>query len=109
MTWKFHVCNSDKGSYNIILGRNLLTTLGLDLKSFDSGIVGGDGPHEGCLAPMFDISNYDYKTLTDKIVKPEESFLNSCVNECFESEKRISQTRKMRIILDTKYKKGRPK
>ena len=89
------MCNSDKGSYNIILGRNLLTTLGLDLKSFDSGIVGGDGPHEGCLAPMFDISNYDYKTLTDKIVKPEESFLYSYVNECFESENMISPTRRM--------------
>ena len=98
-----------KGRCDMILVRYLLTALGLYLKFSDRVIVGYKGPYEGFLAPMFDVISCGYAALTDKIVQPEESFLNLCVNECFESENRISQTRKMRIILDTKYKKGRPK
>ena len=32
VTWKCHVDKSNNGRYNIILGRGLLTALGLDLK-----------------------------------------------------------------------------
>ena len=32
VTWNFHVDDSTKGRYNMILGRYLLTTLGLNLK-----------------------------------------------------------------------------
>ena len=30
--WNFHVDDSSKGRYNMILGRDLLTSLGLNLK-----------------------------------------------------------------------------
>ena len=34
VTWKCHVDKSDKGRYDIILGRDILTELGLNLKTF---------------------------------------------------------------------------
>ena len=45
---------------------------------------------------MVDVSNYDFKRLTEKIVKPEESFINLYVDKCLESKGTISSTR---IIL----------
>ena len=41
---------------------------------------------------MFDLSNDDFKYLVYKIVKPEESFINSYVDECFKSEITIIST-----------------
>ena len=32
MTWKFHIDESTNGRYDMTLGRDLLTALGLDLK-----------------------------------------------------------------------------
>ena len=66
MLWKYHVDNSTTSIYYMILGRDILTALGLYLKFSENIIIGGEGPHEGCLSPMFDLSNYDFKTLTDK-------------------------------------------
>ena len=50
----------------MILGRDLLSALGLDLKFSQNLIIGGEGPYEGCLEPMSDFSNYDFKYLTEK-------------------------------------------
>ena len=36
------------GRYDIILGRDLLTALGLDLKFFENVIIEREGPYEGC-------------------------------------------------------------
>ena len=55
---------------------------------------------------MADVRNYEYALLTDKIVNPEESFLNFYVNECFGSENMINPTQPMHIILDAKYEKS---
>ena len=55
---------------------------------------------------MVDLSNYDFKYLTENIVKPEESFTNLYAAECLKSESTISSARIMRIILDTKYEKS---
>ena len=55
---------------------------------------------------MVDVRNYYIKYLTDKIVKPEESFINSYVYECLESNSAISSTRSIRRILDVKYEKA---
>ena len=51
MLWKYHVDESAKVTYNIILDRDLLTTLGFFFKNF---IIGGAGSYEVCLAPMVD-------------------------------------------------------
>ena len=53
---------------------------------------------------MVDISNYNFKPLTDKMVKLEYSFINVYVKECLKSEGTISPTRRMSRILGDKYK-----
>ena len=106
VTWKFDVDESTTGRYYIILGRYVLTALGLNLKCSGNVIHGVEGPYKGCSAPMVDVNNYDFNTLTTKTVKPEESFINVHVSECFESKIAISETRRMRRILDAKYEKA---
>ena len=71
VTWICHVDESTKGIYNMILGRDLITALGLDLKFSENAVIGGEVPYVGCLAPMVDVISYDYTYITDKIVKPE--------------------------------------
>ena len=41
VTWKCHVDDSTNGRYDMILGRDLLTALGLDLKLSKNVIIGG--------------------------------------------------------------------
>ena len=50
----------------MILCRDLLTALGLDLKFFENLIIGSEGPYEGCSAHLADLSNYEFKSLTEK-------------------------------------------
>ena len=90
----------------MILGRDLLTALVLDLNFSSNIIIGGDGPYEGCSAPMDDLINYEFKPLTEKIVKLEEFFINSYVNKCLGFKRTISYTRRIRIILDAEYEKA---
>ena len=47
---------------------------------------------------MVDVRNYDFKPLTEKIVKPEEYFINTYVEECIKYEG-IRSTHRMRRIL----------
>ena len=56
--------------YDMILVRDQITTLGLDLKFSGNIIIGGEGPYEGCSAPMVDLSKYYFKFLTENIVQP---------------------------------------
>ena len=69
--------NSTNRRYDMILGRDLFTALGLDIKFSGNIIIGGEGTYEGCLEPMVGLSNDDFKPLTEKIVKLEKSFINS--------------------------------
>ena len=55
--WKCHVNDSTNGRYDMILGRDLITTLGLDLKFSEKVIIGGGGPYGGCSTPMVDVIN----------------------------------------------------
>ena len=63
--------DSNKGRYHMILGRDLLATLGLDLKFSNRIIVGSRGLYKRYFLPMVDVSNYNYAPLTDKVVKPK--------------------------------------
>ena len=56
--------------------------------------------------PILDVSTYDFKSLTDNKVKPEEYFINAYVNKFLKSEGIISSTHRIHRILDTKNKKG---
>ena len=57
VTWKCHVDKSTNGRYNMILGRDLLTALRLDLKFSDDVIIDGKGTYKGCSVPMVDARN----------------------------------------------------
>ena len=46
MMWKWHVDKSTDGRYDMILGRDLLIELGLDIKYYETVIIGGEGPYE---------------------------------------------------------------
>ena len=50
----------------MILGGELLTALVLYIRFHKHVIIGGAGPYAGCLAPMVDVNNYDFKYPTDK-------------------------------------------
>ena len=54
---------------------------------------------------MVYLINYEFKSLTENILKPEESFINFYVDECLKSNITTSSTRRMRIIVDAKYEK----
>ena len=71
VTWRCHVDEYANDIYDMTLDRDLITALGLDLKFSESVIIGGEGPYEGCLTPMVDLRKYDFKSITDKTVKPE--------------------------------------
>ena len=70
VTWKCHVDASTTGRYGMIICRDLLTTLVLDIKFSQNTVIGGELPYKGCLEPMVDVSNYDFKILIDNTVKP---------------------------------------
>ena len=53
----------------MILVRDLINALGLDIKFYENIIIGGDIPYQGCSAPMVDLRNYEVKSLTDNMVK----------------------------------------
>ena len=56
MIWNYHVDESAEGIYDIILGRYILTTLGLSLKFSDHVIEEDYGPLTGSTEPMVDLS-----------------------------------------------------
>ena len=45
----------------MILGTDLIATLGLDIKFSEHFIIGGTKTYEGFLTPIADINDYDIK------------------------------------------------
>ena len=83
MTWECHVYDSSKRIYDIILGINILTDLGLYSEFHKHIIMGGDGPFEGCMVPMVELGMYDFNHLDIYAIVPEEYFTDSYVGELF--------------------------
>ena len=54
-TWNFHVNESSKGRYDMILGRYILIELVLNLKLSEQSIKEYGGPLKGSMAPMIDL------------------------------------------------------
>ena len=98
--WNFHVGDFAEGKYIMILGKDLITALGLDIKLSENVIIGGDGKFDGCFSTMFDVGNYNFTSLIYKTVKPEELFIKLYVDECIESDSMISSTWRMCRIID---------
>ena len=61
MARNFHVDDSTKGSYAMILGRDLLTELGSNLKLPEYNIEADDGPLKKSLALIVDFGTYEFK------------------------------------------------
>ena len=55
----------------MILGRDLLTALGMDINFSENIMIGGHRPYKGFSAPMVDLSNYEFKYLKEKMIKQE--------------------------------------
>ena len=67
LTFNFHVDDSAKGRYDLILGRDILTALGLNLKFPDHAIEAYDGPFKGYMASVVDMGTYEFKYLNIQI------------------------------------------
>ena len=58
MTWDCHEYDSAKVRYDMILGIDLLTALGLNIKSSYHIIEADYGTCKGYMAPMVDLGTY---------------------------------------------------
>ena len=71
VTWNFHVHDSAKVRYDMILGRDLLTELVFNLEIFKHFIKEDYEPLKGSTAPMVDLGIYILRFKKGDI-KPEE-------------------------------------
>ena len=53
---------------------------------------------------MFDLGTYIFEKLNTEKIKPEEYFTYAYVEEVYESEHVRTSTKRLRIILDEKYR-----
>ena len=58
VTWRYHVDDSARGKYNMILRWDLLTEFGLNIKFSEHVIEADDGPFKGYTTPMFAIASH---------------------------------------------------
>ena len=86
VTCNCHVDDSTKGRYDMILGRNILTNLGLNIKCSYPIIEAYYGPFKGSTAPMVDLVMYEFKYLNTGKFSPEKFFMNAYTKEIHESE-----------------------
>ena len=63
--------DSARGRYDMILCRDLLTALWLNIKFPKNIIEADDGPFKGSTAPMVDLGVYIFKYLNIGKIKPE--------------------------------------
>ena len=75
-----------KSWYETIIGRDILTTMWIELKYFTNTVVCEPGMHAGGTTPMIDLNYYAFEPINGEILPYlEESFINFYLNECFES------------------------
>ena len=55
---------------------------------------------------MVDSGEYLFKDLNSREIKPEESFTDAYAEELYESEYLHTVTKRLRVVLDAKYKKA---
>ena len=76
--------DSNKGIYDMILGRYLWTELGLKLKWSEHVIESDNGILKGSTTPMVYLGIYIFKGLSKEKITPEESFKDAYVKEVYE-------------------------
>ena len=65
----------------MILGRYLITLLGLNFIFSYHAIEAGDGTFEGSTSPMVYLSKYEFKDLNTGKITPKHSFINAYIDE----------------------------
>ena len=106
VTWKCHVDESAKGRYYMIVGWDILTELGLNLKISEHVIKEDDGHFKGSTTPMVYLGTYIFKDLNTEKITPDESFTNAYVKELYDSEHSRTSTKILRVVLDAKYEEA---
>ena len=86
MTWDFHVDDSAKGMYEIVLGRDILIPLVLNSRFSDNSIEADYGNFKVSTVSMVDWGDYELKPLNTGNITPKESFMNAYAEEIHESE-----------------------
>ena len=71
LTCDCHVDEYTKGRYDIILGRDILNFLVLNLKWSNHVIEADGGPFKKSTAPIFDLGTYEFKDLEARKITPE--------------------------------------
>ena len=79
VTWEFHVDDSSKGWYDIILRRYLLTELELNLELSDHIIKADDRNFKESTTHMVDLGMYAFKGLNTEKITSKEQFTNAYV------------------------------
>ena len=69
--WNYHVDESARGRYDMILGRNIWTELGLNLKFSDHVVEADNGTLKESTAPISDIGTYESTDLETEKITPE--------------------------------------
>ena len=90
----------------MILGWDLLTELGLNLKFSEHVIEVYYGHFNESTTPMVDLGTYIFKDLNTGKITPGELFTNDYPKEVHESDNIRTATKRLRVILDAKYEKA---
>ena len=106
VTWNYHVDDFAKGIYEMILGRDLLKELGLNIKLSQYDIEAYDEPLKVLTALLVHLNMYDFNILNSVKIIPEEPFMNSYAEGIHELEQICTSTKRLRIVLDAKYEKA---
>ena len=107
MTWKYHVDDSTAVRYDMIIGKDILTKLGIYLKCSTNTIEWIKRTYQGCTTPTVNIDDYDFEPINRNMrTFSEESFLNAYVNNFHELEPVHTATNRVCTIFRTKYKKS---
>ena len=62
----------------MIICRDIITYLAIDIKLYNNTIVRGRGIYQGYMETMLKFNNYDFETLNGKLhPSPKESFINA--------------------------------
>ena len=65
-----------------------------------------NGTFKESTSTMVDLGAYIFKDLNIGKIKPEEPFTDTYVKELYESEHAHTATKRLRVILDSKYEKS---
>ena len=69
--WTCHLDDSAKVRYDMILGWDLLTEVGLNIKISEHVIEADDGPFNRSITTMVDLGNYILKYLNTRKITPK--------------------------------------